>query len=144
MEKAAKSSLPIIGTDEFGLTEEQVIKAQREAAENVQGWREQLNDTNERIRESSRRFLPNAEIKLQALSIEPKDVLARAKTFYDRTVELGSSGLDDEELTLKLGDEFPDLMNYYGLLRMKTWGYNLGQKVSAAAAERQIKKLSEK
>lgn len=142
MEKARKSSLPIIGTDEFGLTEEQVIKAQREAAENVQGWREQLNDTNEGIRKSALKFLPNAEKKLRALSIEPKDILAKARTFYDRTIDLGSSGLDGEELALKLSDEFPDLMNFYGLLRMKTWGYNLGQVVTTAAAEKQIKRLN--
>ena len=81
MEKVRKSSLPIIGTDEFGLTEEQVIKAQREAAENVQGWQNSSNDTDEKSGETSRRFLPNAEKKLQALSIEPKDVLVRAKLF---------------------------------------------------------------
>lgn len=142
MEKVRKSSLPIIGTEGFGLTEREVIKARSQAAEKVQRWREQINDGNEKLRETSRRALLYDEKELKALSIKPEDVLARAKTFYDRTAELGSSGLDGKELALRLGDEFPDLINFYELLRMKEWGYHLGQSVMLAAEGRQMRRGS--
>ena len=71
------------------------------------------------------------------MSGSPEEVLARVRIFYDRTAELGSLGLEGNQLALRLGDEFPDLMNFYALLRMKTWGYCLRRSVAAAAARRQ-------
>ena len=112
-----------------------------QAGKNAQWYRERvLSDYNEGIREeSSQRSLQYAEEEERALSASPGEVLARAKTFYDRTVALASSGVDGEQLALQLGDEFPNLMNFYGLLRRTIWGDNLTESVSAAATRKALR-----
>ncbi len=138
MERLPKSELPIIGSHQFELTEKDVKRALKEAQENLEGTRQALSDPDERIRGFAERSISGAQRRAEALSSSPREVLARARALYDRTVELGSSGIEGDQLALQLGDEFPELMDFYGLLRMKPWGYHLGQDVAAAAAERRI------
>ena len=133
MEKIQKSPLRIIGTDQFELTEREVERALKEARQKVQGWRELLMDSDEELRKVARKGFLFAKRQETALSESPGKVLARAKTFYDKTAELSSSDLEDDQLALQLDKEFPDLMNFCVLLHMTPWGYHLEQFVTAVA-----------
>jgi len=101
------------------LTEKHVCYAFTETEDIFERTEKLLGDSNEELRNAVRRAFGSVSARAQALSAPPKEVLARVKTFYDRTVELGQSGVQSDELALQLDDEFPDLMDFYGLLRLQ-------------------------
>lgn len=119
--------------EEFGLTEQDVIDAIAEAEKRVAEFREGLNDPDERIRRALTRSLPMAELQLAALTAGlPIEILGRVQTFYDRTLALEGLEWTKREMAVQLNTDFSDLMNFYGLLRRRTWGYHLGQSVAWA------------
>lgn len=125
-------SLPIIGTDTFGLTEGEVLKARQEIEAYIRGGEEILNNPDqctEIVRKTMQQSLQRARAKLKVLSAPPSQVVARVRTFYDRIVALGGTELDNKAVALQLRNEFSDLMLYYPLFRMQSWGYRLGQEV---------------
>ena len=67
-------------------------------------------------------------------------MLAKTKYFYDRTAELGKQGINKNLILDQLATEFSDIGAYYGLLRLKPWGYRLGQGVFASRAKQSLKK----
>lgn len=83
--------------------------------------------------------LTSVEEQFRALSASPKTVLTKVKYFYDRTAELGKQGINEDLIFNQLTSEFSDIGAYYGLLRLKSWGYRLGQGVSASRARQSLK-----
>lgn len=138
MEQRLPSPLPIIGTDQFGFTEREVLQALSDAKNNVLVLRGDLGSSDESNRESLQKEVAFAEEGVRVLSVSPGGVLARVKAMYERTVKLASSGVETKQLALQVGEEFPDLFKYYRLLRMKPWGYRLGQEVGMAMARKQM------
>ncbi len=134
-----KLTLTNIESREFGLTQEDVFRALGEARASVIGYKGMQKDPNKKLADMAKRALPGAEFKAQALSAPVDQVLATCRGFYDRTIELAHTGLDENEIALKMCEEFSSLTNYYGLLRMMPWGYHLGQLVMAARVNKQLK-----
>lgn len=83
----------IIGTDAFGLTEQNVVEAAEEAWQNLEAYRQNLSDPDKRIRKDAQQSLPLAEMKAQAFQAAPGEILAQAQTFYERAKELTASAL---------------------------------------------------
>ena len=123
------SGLPIIGNDKFGLTEEHVADILAARQRDLEQTRNVLNHPDENVRSVAKDHIPIVEKEVRALSQPPDQVLARVKHFYDRTVELAETGMDQESLSKQLAKEFTDILDYYPLLRMEKWGYRLGQDV---------------
>ena len=132
--------LPIIKNDKFGLTEKDVKKILKETKEDLKATRKALNgELAGRQKEYLEFHLKRVEAQLQALSTSPRNVLVRAKYFYERTAQLGRQGMNEDTMLDQLVDEFSDIGDYYGLLRLKPWGYTLGQAIFATRSLRQIR-----
>jgi len=138
MEIPPDKQLPIIGTEEFGLTRAHVTKILEEVKEDLAATQKSLQDSDERMNDFAKRHLPTAEAQVRALSASPDKVLAQVKRFYERTSELGSSGISEDAMIDQLEDEFNDIGNFYPLLRMTPWGYRLGQGIFAARIQKRI------
>ena len=136
MEEISKSPVPIIGSYEFEFTIKDVKKASEEIEKGFKDWQNALTDKDERIREFAQKTIQKNQIRNQTLSAPPEEILKQLQTFYNRTIELGNSGMDENAIALQIADEFPDFINFYTLLRMKPWGYKLGQTIMAALTNR--------
>ncbi|MFA6017545.1 MAG: hypothetical protein WC744_05680 [Patescibacteria group bacterium] len=140
-EETAGKGLPIIKNDVFGLTEKDVKKILKETQIDLEATRKALSDNlSEREKEFLGKHLPSVEAQFRALSAPPKTVLAKTKYFYDRTAELGKQGMNEDLILDQLASEFSDIGAYYGLLRLKPWGYHLGQGVFASRAKQSFKR----
>lgn len=140
-ETALGKGLPIIKNDVFGLTEKDVKKIFKESQTELEATRKALSgNLSEREKEFLEKHLPSVESQFKALSAPPKTVLAKAKYFYDRTAELGKQGMNEDVIIDQLAIEFSDIGAYYGLLRLKPWGYHLGQGVFASRARQSFNK----
>lgn len=73
--------------------------------------------------------LTDVKEQLRALSSPPKTVLAKVRYFYDRTAELGKQGMNENLILDQLKGELSDIGAYNELLRLKSWGYRLGQSI---------------
>lgn len=70
-------------------------------------------------------------------SSSPAEILLKMKSVYDKVRELESERETGADLITQIRTEFPDIMDYYLLLRKTMgpkggWGYRLGQAVGAA------------
>ena len=70
-------------------------------------------------------------------SSSPAEILSKIKSVYDKVRELESERETGANLIAQIRTEFPDIMDYYLLLRKTMgpkggWGYRLGQAVGAA------------
>ncbi len=61
----------------------------------------------------------------------PVEVLGSVRKMYDRGIEIETTGVGQKEMVRQLRGEFPNLEEYYWLLRKQSWGYRLGQMVFA-------------
>ena len=137
-DKVAKAPLlPIIGTEPFNLTPRDVDIARREAQDRVEKLRKNLNHPDESVRKHSKKFLPDLERQLQNTWQPSETLLLQARTIYDRTLSLASSGLNEEQLGEELGDEFPNITDLFPLLASSYWGFELEKAVLQVRAEKQ-------
>lgn len=135
----------IVGSDEFSLTEKDVLDTITDIQDQLDGLRESLNDSDERVRVIVERTIPSYETQLVVLSSgSPEEILSRVRAFYDRVKALEVEGLSRNSVAEQINDEFPNLNDYYFLLRMSLlsykqgWGYRLGQAVIAAGVRKSI------
>jgi len=82
--------------------------------------------------------LPQRQKELEIFtSSSPAEIVAKSKAVYDRVGELERAGSTKEDVVAQVRTEFPDIMDYYWLLRKTMgpnsgWGYLLGQAIRAA------------
>jgi hypothetical protein len=135
MVEGIERKIPIIKTDEFGL-DVQIVKGYiKEAQENLKQTRLSLKADHPKIREWAQNSLSDTERVVEIFtSTTPEDILNKVMRMYDRTQELGLSGIGSDEVARRIEEEFPDFGDYYGLLRKNPWGYRLGQAVFAVRA----------
>ncbi len=124
------NSLPIIGTNPFGLTEQHVSEAVAALTTEQTEKSTALEDADEKTRGYIARRMPVCERQLNALKTSSEDVLRYTKSVYDKISELGK--LPEAEIVSRIRTEFPNVLDYYPLLRKKPWGYVLGQKITHA------------
>lgn len=129
--ESSEKERPFIGAEPFGFTEHDVLEA-------IEAIRKDIDDFTGALdsRRVAERALPIKKRNLQALTrLSPEEILATIKNCYDRIVELANSGLPNKEIITRIRMEFPDIIDYYPILRKKGWGYRLGQAVIDAATE---------
>lgn len=143
MEKIKGNNFFIIQEgDFFDFTEKDVLVILNETKNEIKGWKENIIDANEKDREKILNLIDFKEKAVQCLSIGPENVVSNVKKFYDRVVDLSANKLSKMEIASIIFDEFPDIEYFYGLLRKRTWGYNLGQLIFAVKMDRWTEKNS--
>src|SRR3989344_8662381 len=113
----------IVGGKEFGITEDlvqEVADALRPIAEGKVEAIMKQEDAQKRLELFTSQSAPA--------------IIAEMKKVYEKVRELESDRETKDDLIATIRREFPDLMNYYDLLRKAPagWGYRLGQAIGAA------------
>lgn len=115
----------IVGGNSFDLTEQQVLEIRDELKPIAAGDVKAIT-TPERAQEVLKLFMA-----------PPSEILTKMRKVYDRVRALESERETKDDLISHIRAEFPDIMDYYGLLRKTPkpgggWGARLGQAIGAA------------
>jgi len=125
---------------EFGLTSQDVAGALSDASKMVRTLTKYLSSAHKSEVQVMQNRLSRAQEQQRALSAPSKEVVAVCRQFYERTIELAQTGLDDTQIARTMYEEFPGLTNYRNILRQRGWGYRLVHKVLDVKAEQESKK----
>lgn len=143
-EVAREKEVPFIGKSKFGLTVEGVESWTSKTREYVDGFREDMNHSNERLRKSARESLKVWEGRLEKLTSQsPEATLDELKDIYSKIKQLEQEGRSDQEIIEVIEEEFPDLTKLYSLLRKRRWGYRLGSAIMSLHSDRRERRSSE-
>lgn len=130
------SYVPILRNSTFGFKERDVVEIAEQVKIDYSRLKTDLFHENIHFRRSAQSALAGSKRSLAALNDKsPEEVLLRLKQAYDAVRELGESGQKDPEISEKIYHRFPDLGDYYPLLRRKSWGYRLGSRLFSARVD---------
>lgn len=77
---------------------------------------------------------------VRALSQPVDAVMQTLRTVYDTAITLQNSETDPLIVAQKVVAQFPDILDYYGVLRRYDWGYSLGQKIIAVIMKKDLER----
>ncbi|MCM8787624.1 MAG: hypothetical protein NC935_06175 [Candidatus Omnitrophica bacterium] len=124
----------LIGSAHFELTEKDVIVA---ILETLRDWlfaqrvliKGRKSDEKTYHYASQSILLIRARIK--ALLGPPKKVLQKVRAFYKLVSQLELNKMDQDQIVEEILKEYPNIFDFYPLLRRTKWGYRLGMAITS-------------